>query len=74
MFVISMGKEPFTKFCGIVISFHEVIKIQKFEFNGMDVIPVNVRNISPIFMEKEPSTRFYGVLDHFSQTYEVIKF
>ena len=28
----------------------------------MDVIPVNVRNMLPIFMEKKLSTKFYGVL------------
>ena len=51
-----------TKFCGILIYFHEDIKLKKKWINVMDVIPVNVRNILPIFMEKKLSTKFYGVL------------
>ena len=37
-------------------------KVKKKWINVMDVIPVNVRNILPIFMEKKLSTKFYGVL------------
>ena len=37
-------------------------KVKKKWINVMDVIPVNVRNISPIFKEKKLSTKFYGVL------------
>ena len=34
-----MDKEPCTKFCGILIRFHEVIKLQSFGFSVSDVIP-----------------------------------
>ena len=30
-----MGKEPYTKFCGILIRFQEVIKLQSFKFSEM---------------------------------------
>ena len=38
-----MGKEPFTKFCGLLITFQEFIKLQTFEFSISDVIPANVQ-------------------------------
>ena len=74
-----MDTEPVTKFCGVLIRFREVIKLQSFELS--DVIPANVQNISVLvffaffvsFMEKKP-TKFYGVFNHFSRTYEVKKF
>ena len=40
-----MDKEPRTKFSGVLIRFHEVIKFQSFEFSVSDVIPVAVTNI-----------------------------
>ena len=77
-----MRKDPCTKFCGVLIRFHKVVKLQSFEFSVSDVIPENVQNISPLvffaffvsFMEKKPPIKFYGVFDHFSRAYEVAKF
>ena len=43
-----MEKEPCTKFCGVLFRFHEVIKLQSFEFGLSDVITANVQNISPL--------------------------
>ena len=67
-----MDEEPCTNFCGVLTRFHEVIKMQSFEFSVSDVIPTNVQNISPLvfftffvsFMEKNP-TKFYGILTFF---------
>ena len=64
-----MEKKPCAKFCGVLISFHKVMKLQSFESDVSDVIPVNVQNFSSLFslhifvsfMEKEP---FYMVLTH----------
>ena len=42
-------KGPCTKFCGILISSHEVVKLQSFESGVSDVIPANVQNISALF-------------------------
>ena len=39
-------KEPFTKFEGVLISFHEVIKLQSFEFRVGNVIPENDQKTS----------------------------
>ena len=78
-----MEKESCTKFCVILVIFHEVIKLQSSVFNVSDVIPGKVQNISPLvffaflvasFMEKKTPIKFYGVFDHFSRTYEVAKF
>ena len=71
-FVHFIKREPCTNFCGVLISFHEFMKLQSFEFGVTDVIPANVQNISLLvflaqFTEKEPITNFYGVFDHFSQ-------
>ena len=41
-----MEKEPFTKFCGVLISSQEVMKLHCFESSVSDIIPVNVQNIS----------------------------
>ena len=30
-----MGKEPYTKFCGVLIRFQEVVKLQSFKFSEM---------------------------------------
>ena len=43
-----MEKEPCTKFCGVLISSHEVMKLQSFEFGASDVITVNLQNISAL--------------------------
>ena len=73
-----MVNEPCTKFCGVLISFNEVIKLQSFEFDASDVIPANAQIISfhifINFMENELSTKLNSVFDHFSRTYKVTKF
>ena len=73
-----MQEKTCTKCCGVLISFHEVMKLQSLEFGLSDVIPANIQNISSLvffsFMEKKLSTKFYGVFDHFSRNYEVITF
>ena len=43
-----MEKEPCTKFCGDLVRFHKVIKIQKSEFSVNDVIPPNIQKITPM--------------------------
>ena len=43
-----MEEEPCTKFCGVVVKFHEVIKLQGFKLSESDVISANVQNISPL--------------------------
>ena len=43
-----MDKELRTKCSGVLIRFHEVIKLQSFEISVSDVILVNVTNISPL--------------------------
>ena len=68
-----MEKEPYTKFCRVLISSHEVMKLQSFKCNMSDVILANAQNISFLvffayicnFMEKEPFTQFFGPFDHF---------
>ena len=65
IFVIFMGKEPSTKFCGVLIIFGEAIKLKTFELDAIDAIPTNARNILPFlcifrnFMEKELYTKIY---------------
>ena len=44
-----MEKEPCTKFCGVLISSREVMKLQSFESGVSDVITANTQNISPLF-------------------------
>ena len=64
-----------TKFCGILISFHEVIKLPSFEFGVNDVIPANVQNIFTAgFLCIELCTKFYGVLEHFTRNCEIATF
>ena len=43
-----MEKEPCTKFCGVLISSHEVIKLQSFESTVSDAISANVQYILPL--------------------------
>ena len=81
-FVDFMDKGPCTKFCVILIRFHEVIKLQSFEFSVSDVVSAIVQNISPLvffalfvsFMEKKPPIKFYSVFNHFLRSYQVKKF
>ena len=76
-----MGKDPYTKFCGVLIRFQEVRKLQSFKFSEMTSYPRMDKTFHPWFslhvfvrfMEKK-STKFYGVFVHFSGTYEVAKF
>ena len=77
-----MEKGPYTKFCGVLISFNEFLKLKTFEYDVSDVIHANVKtfhnrfseHVFVNFMEKEPSAKFYGVLAHFSRTQKVPKF
>ena len=77
-----MEKEPCTKFCGVLISSHEVIKLQSFESTVSDAVSANVQYILPLvsftyicyFYEKKFFYTVYGLFDHFSWTYEVTKF
>ena len=41
-----MEKEPCTKFLGVLISFHEIMKLQSSESGVSDIRPANVKNIS----------------------------
>ena len=45
-----MEKEPCAKFCGVLLSFREVIKLQSFESGESDVIPACIQNISFLFL------------------------
>ena len=44
-----MEKESCTKFCGVLLSSHEVMKFRKFESGVSVVIPVNVQKYYPWF-------------------------
>ena len=44
-----MEKKPCAKFCGLLISFHKVMKSQSFESDVSDVVPANVQNFSSLF-------------------------
>ena len=59
-----MKKEHCTKFCGVFINSHEVMKLQSSELGVSDIILANVLNILPFYTE--PFTQFYGYFDHFS--------
>lgn len=41
-------KESCTKFGGVLIGFHEIMKLDSFEFGVSVVIPANVQNISAL--------------------------
>ena len=78
-----MKKEPCIRFCGVLISFNEVMNLQQsFEFDTSDVIPQMQKKVHPWFsfhvfanfMEHELSTKFYGAFEHFSGTYKFAKF
>ena len=43
-----MEEEPCTKFFGVVVKFHEVIKLQGFKLSESDAISAIVQNISPL--------------------------
>ena len=46
-----MKKELCTKFCGILVRFYEVIKLQSFEFSVNEVILANVqKHFTPGFL------------------------
>ena len=61
-----MEKEPCTKFCGVLISSHKVMKLQSFESTVSDAISANVQYILPLvsftyicyFYEKKFFTQF----------------
>ena len=81
-----MEKDPCTKFCGVLINCHEVVKLQSFETDLCDGIPANVQNISLWFslysflnfMERELSKTFsvffFFFFNYFSRADEVLKF
>ena len=68
-----MKKELCTKFCGVLISYHEVMKLQSFESDLSDVIPRMYKtiyhwvslHIFVNFMKNKPVTLFDGRYDHF---------
>ena len=41
IFVSFMENKSGKNVCGVLVSFHEVIKLQSFEFSVIDVIPAN---------------------------------
>ena len=43
-----MKKEPCANFRGVLMRFHEVIKLQSLEFDVSDVIPKITQKISPL--------------------------
>ena len=45
-----MEKELCTKFCGVLIVFHEVMELQSFESGVSDVMPANVQGISALVL------------------------
>ena len=45
-----MGKQHCTKFVGVLISFHKVMKLQGFQSGVSDALQANVQNISYIFL------------------------
>ena len=71
-------KESATKFCGVLILFHEISTFQSFPFDVSDVIPRKyitfqvcfLLRIFVDFMEKEPLAKFYDFLIIF---YKVMK-
>lgn len=71
-------KEPFTRFCGVLISVHEVKKLRSFDTDVSDMYKTfHPRFSLRVFancMEKEPFIQFYGRLNFFSWTYGIVKF
>ena len=74
-----MEQEPCTKFSGVLISFH---KVMKFSIQHRWHHTQERKYFTPAFLcislvdfiKKEPNTKFQSVFDHFLQTYEVMKF
>ena len=68
IFIDFIEKELSTKFCGVLIIFHEVMT-------------ANVQNISSLFflhtcvhfMKNDSLTMFSAVFDHFSESYKITK-
>ena len=68
-----MDKEPCTKFCDVLIRFHEDIKLHSFEFKVSDILHENVQNISPLLFSiffllvlwKKLLIKLFGVLTMF---------
>ena len=78
-----MEKEPPSRFCCVLFSFHEVDVSDSLEVDISDVILANAKTFYYWFclhalvikyFEKNPSAKLYGVLNHFSQTYKIPKF
>ena len=66
-----MEKEPCTKFCGVLISFHKVMKLRRFEFDVNDIIPVDVQNI-PLLVFFAHFSWFYGKIKFYSLEFLII--
>ena len=71
-FVNFIEEELSTKYCGVLIIFHEVMKLQTFELDTTGVMPANLHNLSPVFlrifktfMKKDSHSKNYDVFDHF---------
>ena len=78
-----MVQEPCTKFYGVLIGFHEIIKLKSFKFSVSDIIPRKYKTCHPwfsldfllVFMEKTPPTiKFYSIFHHLSRNREAAKF
>ena len=76
-----MEKASCPKLFHVLIIFHEVSKLQSFEFHIMSYKRMHKAvylwfslHIFVNFMEKEPFRKFYGAFDHLSWTYEFTKF
>ena len=65
-----MEKEPCTNFCGVLVSFHEVMKLRSFEFAVSNVISENTKKKKP-FMKKKPFTECMMFLTIFQDVMHV---
>ena len=63
-----MENAPCKNFCGVLISFNEVLKLQSFEFDASDIKPANALIVSFYIINfrenNEVSTKFHGVFCH----------
>ena len=77
MFINFLKKETCTKFCGVLISFNEVMKLQSFEFGVSDFISIFIYktfhrrfsfHIFVNFIENKPLRSFVTFLTIFLET------
>ena len=68
IFINFTENAPFKNFCGVLISFNEVLKLQSFEFDASDIKPANALIVSFYIINfrenNEVSTKFHGVFCH----------